>query len=122
MTIAELKSILPTMVVWMAKEAVMEGVRAYHKAEIEYNVQMQKQQSGEPYNFLLAHAYKDGVNIAAEVLWKLFESYSIQCQQAIAVVAKDRDGYYGLHESYFDDFVNALEQVQGHPVLIRVNE
>lgn len=116
MTIAEIKSILPPVAVWMAKQAIMEGIKAYHKAEET------KQKAGKPYDYALAHAYNEGMKISAEILWKLFASCSADCQRAIAEVAKKRDGYCGCPENYFDDFVNALERVQGHSVHIRVTE
>ena len=122
MTVSEVKALLPTMVTWMAKEAVMEGVKAYHKAQKQYEIENQKKQAGESYNFTLAHAYYEGVGIASEVMWKLFASCSAECRKAIDEVAKHRDGYCGYHEEYFDDFILALEKIQGHTVRIRIAE
>lgn len=122
MKINELKETLPTMVIWMAKEAVMEGVKAYHKYNAQYDIENNKKDAGEPYNYTLAHAYCEGVNVSSEVLWKLFASCSMECTKAIKEVAKSRDGYCGYGESYFDDFVNALEKVQGRTVSIRIVE
>jgi len=122
MTIAEIKSILPPVAVWMAKQAIMEGIKAYHKAQEQYSIEETKQKAGKPYDYTLAHAYNEGMKISAEILWKLFASCSADCQRAIAEVAKKRDGYCGYPENYFDDFVNALERVQGHSVYIRVTE
>lgn len=119
MTIRELRGKLPTMVIWMAQEAVMEGVAAYHKSQEQYNIEKQKEQAGETYNYILAHAYYEGVRVAAEVLWKLFASCSMECQKAIEEVAKSKDGYFGDPGSYFGAFVAALEKIQGHPVRIR---
>ncbi len=122
MDISDLRETLPTMVIWMAKEAVMEGVKAYHKAQRQYDLENQKKDSGLPYNYTLAHAYNDGVDIAAEVLWKLFYSCGADCQAAIKEVAKRRDGYCGIPDRYFDDFVLALEERLHGPVRIRQKE
>ncbi len=122
MQIKNLKEKLPTMVIWMAKEAVMEGVKAYNKSQKERDIQNAKKEAGDSYNYTLAHAYNDGMNVAAEVLWKLFHSMSIECQRALEEVAKVRDGYCGNHESYLDDFIIALEKVQRAPVRIREEE
>lgn len=122
MTAAEIKAVLPPVTIWMAKKAVMEGVRVHHKAQEEYDTEYQKEQAGNSYNFHVSHAYKEGVRVAAEILWKLFASCSAECQMAIAEVAKKRDGHFGHPEEYFDDFVNSLEIVQGRSVCIRVAE
>lgn len=110
------------MVIWMAKKAVMEGVKRYHLAQSEGEKQAALREAGKPYNFTIRHAYYEGVGVAAEVLWKLFQSCSIDCQEAIASVAKNRDGYCGDPDHYFDDFVLALEQQLGTPVTIRKEE
>jgi hypothetical protein len=122
MTISEIKAVLSPVTVWMAQEAVMEGVKAHHKAQKQYDIENQKKESGETYNFTLAHAYNEGVHVAAEILWKLFASCSAECQQAIAEVAKNRDGFSGYAENYLDDFINALEKAKGYSVQIRVTE
>lgn len=109
MTVEELRETLPTMVIWMAKEAVMEGVKAYYKSQRQREIERQKEDSGEPYNYMLANAYYDGVRIAAEVLWKLFSSCSHDCLKAIKTVARKRDGW-GNPDDYFNDFVIALEE------------
>jgi len=119
MTVKEIRDKLPTMVIWMAKEAVMEGVKAYHKAQRQYDIENQKKQSGQSYNYILAHAYDEGVDIAAEVCWKLFYSCSADCQAAIEEVAKKRDGFRGNPDIYFDEFVLALEERLHGPVSIR---
>lgn len=121
MTISELRNTLPTMVIWMAKEAVMQGVRECHMAQSEYEKQAALREAGQPYNFTLKHAYYEGVRVAAEVLWKLFESCSADCQTTIEKVAEKRDGY-GDPDKYFDDFVVALEEQLGCPVTIRTVE
>ena len=116
MTINKLRSNLPTMVVWMASEAVMEGVRSHHDNE---------QQHDWDTDFIRGFrkgVSENGVRVAAEVLWKLFASCSAECQSAISIVAKNKDGYCGYPVSYFDSFVVALEEVQGHPVRIREKE
>ncbi len=119
MTVTEIRSSLPTMVIWMAKEAVMEGVKSYHKAQKQYDIEDQKKESGLPYNYALGHAYKDGVHVAAEILWKLFASCTIDCMEAIETVAEKKDGYCGDPDRYFDDFVLALEKRLGDPIRIR---
>ena len=58
------------------------------------------------------HAYYEGVCIAAEVLWKLFNGYSAAVQSAIRKVAKDTD-VYTSNEDYFDKFVEAYEAEYG---------
>lgn len=122
MTISEIKAVLPPVAIRMASAAIMEGVKAYHKAKEQREIEANKEQSGEKFNYMLAHAYNEGIQIASEVLWKLFASCSAECQQAIAEVAKVKDGFSGNNESYFDDFINALEKVQCHSVWLRVAE
>ena len=122
MTANELRNTLPTMVIWMAKEAVMEGVKSYHKSQRENKIQADLADSGKPFNFTLSHAYYDGVRVAAEVLWKLFQSCAADCMDAIRAVAETRDGYSGDPDNYFDDFVVALEKRLRCPVRIRTEE
>lgn len=107
MKLEEIKIALPTMVVWMAQGVIIEGVKTYHKAKKQYNIEDNKKRSE---------------NITYEALWKLFSCCSAHCQKAIAIVAKERDGYCGYPEKYFDAFVNALETVQGYSVSIREKE
>ena len=120
--IAELRDALPAMVVWMAKEAVMEGAKAKHRHQEAYDAENKKEHSGQPYNYSIAHAQYNGVRVAAEVLWKLFCSCSADCQSAIEKVANKRDGYSGYADDYFDDFVIALEERLGGPIRIRTVE
>jgi hypothetical protein len=103
--VSDIKEQLPSMVIWMAKTAVMTGVSSFHSYE--------KEKHG---------LYYEGVRVSAGILWKLFQSMSIECQKAIEIVAKDRDGYSGTAESYFDDFIIALSKVQNGSVKIRVEE
>lgn len=119
MTGEELKNTLPAVTIWMAGQAVEEGVRSYLKYQREYKKQVDLMDSGKPYNFTLAHAYHEGLHIAAEVLWRLFPSYVATCMRAIESVAEKFNGYYGWTEARFDDFVEALEEVHGYPVSIR---
>lgn len=123
--IKELRNKLPTMVIWMAKQAVKEGVKAYRKAEKERAIQDQKKATGEPYSYLMAHTIDESTHVAAEVLYKLFASCVVECLDAIEIVAKNKngyDGYCGSSNKYFDLFVAALEKVQGYPVRIREKE
>ncbi len=122
MTISEIKAVLPPVAVWMAGKAVEEGVKACNKAQKQSEIEDQKKNSGESYNYSLAHAYREGMHVSAEILWKLFASCSAECQQAIEEVAKNYDGYGGWTEKCFDRFVEALEKVQGYSVRIRTNE
>jgi hypothetical protein len=101
----DVKNQLPDMVIWMAKTAVMTGVYSYKSYEQDNN-----------------YLHYEGVRVSAEILWKLFQSMSIECQKAIEIVAKDRDGYCGTAESYLDDFILALANVQNGSVKIRTQE
>jgi hypothetical protein len=121
MTPLEIKSALPPIAIWMAQSAVIEGVKSHHKYQEQCHVEDKKKEKGETYNYLLAHAYNEGVGVSAEILWKMFSSCVAECKKAISEVSKHRDGY-GYQETYFDDFVNALEKVQGHSAHIRISE
>ena len=118
---ALLKATLPHMVVWMAKTAVQEGVRSYHRVQKLYDTEKQKEQSGLPTSYALANGHRSGINAAAEILWKLFKSTGAECQQAIEKVAQKRDGF-GATEECLDDFMTELERVQGHSIIIRTTE
>lgn len=95
MTISEIKSALAPVTIWMAEKAIMGGVEAEHEAQ----------------NF--------SIEIAAEVLYSLFYSCPAETEMAISKVAENKDGMFDTPESYFDDFINALEKVQNHSVIIR---
>lgn len=116
MTVMEIRNSLPIMVIWMANEAVMEGVQSYHKNQQQHDCDsdfMRGFRRGES---------ERGVKVAAEVLWKLFASCSADCQRAIEKVAEKRDGFCGNPDAYFDDFVEALGMKLGYPVRIRTVE
>ena len=121
MTITEIRNNLPKMVIWMAKEAVMKGVRACREARNELNKQGELQDAGKPYNCRLGHAKYEAVSVAASVLWKLFQSCEADCQSAIEKVAEKKNGYLGNPEKYFDEFILALEERVG-TVYIRKQE
>ena len=99
------KETLPEMVIWMAKTAVMEGVKNVHRYEKQGNA-----------------IFYEAVRVSAEVLWKLFCSTSRDCQKALEVVAETKDGYSGNSEDYLDTFIFALANVRGGSVKIRVKE
>lgn len=122
MTIAEIKETVPTLALWMAYKAVMEGVRMVRKSHELRDIEEKKRLAGKPCNFLLAHAYDEGMRASAEVLWKLFATCSYYCQRAIEKVSCRKDGFCGDPITYFDDFVTALEEAQGYPVSIRTSE
>ena len=83
MTVTEIRNNLPKMVISVVKEAVMEGVRAHHRAQNEYNEQHKLIDADKPYSFKLAHAYYNSVRVASEVLYRIFESCSYDIQEAI---------------------------------------
>lgn len=123
MKASEMKSSLPTLVIWMAETAIREGVKRSRRYNELRAIEQEKENTGKPYNYLRAHECYEGVRLAAEVMWKLFDSISANCQKAIEEVAKTMDGYLTYpQKSYFDEFVSALEKVSGMPVRIRTEE
>lgn len=122
MTIAEIREKLPEMCIWMAATAVKEGVSSYRKAQVIKEEEESKKKDGKDFDFLLAHAYTSGMDAAAQVLWKVFSCCVADCKNAIEIVGRNKDGYFGSPDSYFDSFVEALQVARGYPVELRINE
>jgi|GEM_PF-855722 len=123
MTTKELRDKLPTMVIWMAETAIREGVKRSRRYNELRAIEQEKENAGKPYNYSRDHECYEGVRVAAEVMWKLFDTISAYCQKAIEEVAKTMDGYLTYpQKSYFDEFVSALEKVSRMPVRIRTKE
>jgi hypothetical protein len=97
MTVTEIRNSIPKMVIWMANRAIMEACRSARKDEAS---------NPNPYN-------REGVSVAAEVLFSMFGTCSASIKIALLAVAKSHDGFRGGHHIYFDAFVEALKDHDG---------
>lgn len=97
MTANEIRKEVSTMTIWMANAAIMQACRSAHKEEVG---------NPNPYN-------KEGVSVAAEVLFSMFGTCSASIKIALLAVAKSHDGFRGGHHLYFDAFVEALNAHDG---------
>ena len=95
MTANEIRKEVSPMTIWMANTAVMEACRSTRKDVIIH-----------PYN-------REGLEVAAEVLFSMFDTYGASIKTALLIVAKSCDGFRGGHHLYFDVFVEALKSHDG---------
>lgn len=96
---------------WMANEAVKQGVKAYHEAKSLYDAEEEKRLAGQAYNFKVYHIQYSAVHVAAEVLWKLFATCTHDCLKAIEAVSGKKDGRssYGSNPNeYLEGFMDEL--------------
>lgn len=108
MNVIEVKSKLPLIAVQMAGMAVMEGVKACHKAQEVYDKESCKQAEGLPFSFTARYVWREAERVAAEVLFTLFVSNVHECMMAIESVAQNLNGFVGTKDQYFDGFVVAM--------------
>lgn len=97
MTANEIRKEVSPMTIWMANAAIMEACRSAHKEEVS---------NPNPYN-------KEGVSVAAEVLFSMFGTCSASIKIALLAVAKLYDGFRGGHHLYFDAFIESLKAHDG---------
>lgn len=91
MTANEIRKEVSPMTIWMADSAIRGACISARKDAIIH-----------PYN-------REGVEVAAEVLFSMFGTCSASIKSALLVVAKAYDGFRGGNRLYFDAFVEALE-------------
>jgi len=47
---------------------------------------------------------------------------TVECKDAIIIVADKKDGYCGYGDAYLDAFIIALQEIQRHDARIRIDE
>lgn len=97
MTANEIRKEVSPMTIWMANAAIMEACISARKDEVS---------NPNPYN-------REGVSVAAEVLFSMFGTCSASIKIALLAVAKSYDGFRGGHHLYLDAFVVALKSHDG---------
>ena len=97
MTANEIRKEVSPMTIWMANAAIMEACRSARKDEVN---------NPNPYN-------REGVSVAAEVLFSMFGTCSASIKIALLAVAKSYDGFRGGHHLYLDAFIEALKAHDG---------
>ena len=97
MTANEIRKEVSPMTIWMANSAIMEACRSARTDEVN---------NPNPYN-------REGVAVAAEVLFSMFGTCNASIKPALLVVAKSYDGFRGGRHLYFDAFVEALKNHDG---------
>jgi len=98
---------------------IEEGVRLQIMVNEERTKQENLSESGQPYNFTMAHNLGEGVHGMAEVLWDMFAGMTTDMVKAI-----ERTTSTGLKPGYnSQDFAGTffieLEKIQGHPAQVR---
>lgn len=98
---------------------VREGVRLQIMVNEERAKQENLRESGQPYNFTMAHNLGEGVHGMAEVLWDMFAGMTIDMIEAIERTASTglKPGY--TNQDFAGTFFIELEKIQGHPARVR---